>query len=299
MGLDLTATNEGDIYLSGIAFPGIAHLHWWDGALWQNRWTIATPGGIHRPFLSAQPVEKDVRWAAYDDGTGTMHYVDGNEDDGYTDNSVVLIDTPVWYGVIQNDMGVLWGARCFDLTGGLVADDSSLGFHPDGSSTFEALLTPSYGEPLFHLLAPETWGRSLDASFYYHGGSLGLPSEVYWAVQGSWFEPIRYEDGFLSDHSLTLLPTDVSLVDSYRSSTRRTISAGLAWGMTAVGLMANLDGEDVYFEWSHFGEWEELPMPDLPAYSNFHELIVGMDGRWHIIYKDYLHDRIYCRSSLP
>jgi len=32
-------------------------------------------------------------------------------------------------------------------------------------------------------------------------------------------------------------------------------------------------------------------------YMSMPELIVGRDGRWHIVYKNYLTDQIMCRST--
>jgi hypothetical protein len=66
--------------------------------------------------------------------------------------------------------------------------------------------------------------------------------------------------------------------------------------MTAVTLISNMGGEDTWFEWSNYGDWEQLPMPEM-EHMTMPELIVGMDGRWHIVYKNFLTDQIMCRST--
>ena len=79
---------------------------------------------------------------------------------------------------------------------------------------------------------------------------------------------------------------------------RRSVSAGYAWGGSAVGLIASYDGEDVWFEWDNFGDWEDLPVPTGLEHASQPELIVGRDGRWHIVYRHLFTGQIHCLSSL-
>jgi len=68
-------------------------------------------------------------------------------------------------------------------------------------------------------------------------------------------------------------------------------------GSTA-GLQSKFGGKGVAFEWSNIGAWEALALPDGMEYLTMRELIAGLDGHWHIIYKDFLTDRIKCWSTL-
>ena len=94
---------------------------------------------------------------------------------------------------------------------------------------------------------------------------------------------------------LTELPmqADPTVMDG-----RRTVSTCMAYGVTAVTLLASIDGKDAYFEWSNYGEWEKLSLPPNMRKMGGPELLIGRDGRWHIIYKNYETDQIFCRSTL-
>ena len=41
-----------------------------------------------------------------------------------------------------------------------------------------------------------------------------------------------------------------------------------------------------------------MPLPDGIENMTMPELIVGMDGRWHIVYKDYITDQMMSISTL-
>jgi hypothetical protein len=78
---------------------------------------------------------------------------------------------------------------------------------------------------------------------------------------------------------------------------RRTVSCASGAGATAVIMVASWDGVERYFAWSNFGEWQELPLPTGLVTMAAPELVAGMDGRWHILYKDWLTDNIMCWST--
>ena len=72
---------------------------------------------------------------------------------------------------------------------------------------------------------------------------------------------------------------------------------------TAVALVCDLSGHDQYMEWSNYGNWERLPLPGPDAnygseqHMNQAEIFCGMDGRWHMVYRDYDTDAIFIRST--
>ena len=53
-----------------------------------------------------------------------------------------------------------------------------------------------------------------------------------------------------------------------------------------------------FFEWSNFGDWEQLPLPQGMHDDSLHELVIGPDGRWHIIYRDYVNDDLRIISTV-
>ena len=71
-----------------------------------------------------------------------------------------------------------------------------------------------------------------------------------------------------------------------------------ARGNTAVGIGSGALGDVGFFEWSNYGDWEALPVPDGMEHGSLHELVVGPDGRWHIIYRDYVNDDLRILSTI-
>ena len=84
----------------------------------------------------------------------------------------------------------------------------------------------------------------------------------------------------------------------YTNEERRTVSAGYSWGGGAVGLISSYDGQHVWFEWDNFGDWEDLPLPGGLEHMCLPELIVGFDGRWHIVYRHLFTGEVLCLSTL-
>jgi hypothetical protein len=145
---------------------------------------------------------------------------------------------------------------------------------------------------------PETHGRTLDAAGYL-GSAIPFPTDVVWAAQHTLIAPVRYEHTMLLGEEATELPVlggELSFQPNDYDY-RRTVSAELAWGLTAVGLVSNLGGTDVTFEWSNFGDWENLWLPERVRHMTMPELVVGHDGRWHILYKNYLTDQMMSIST--
>jgi len=293
--LDLSVTADGEVYCSySDNLTAIARLQWWDGAAFVTQATVDQSSPAYRSFLSHDLFQENLVWVVDQNlPPHTIHYYEGNADDGFIDFAVELEDYPIWTGSYLNSTIAL-DAQIVAVAGGATADDASVG-------TFElygAELTPWIEQfmtyPLNFFVTREAWGRNIAGSQYIEN-SLGLVSQVQWLSHGTFHHPLRYETKYplVGDPETTQLPlySDYFAVDG-----RRTVSAATAWGPSAVGLIASLDGRESYIEWSNFGDWEELKLPDL-EYMTMPELIVGRDGRWHIVYKNYLTDQMMCRST--
>ena len=163
----------------------------------------------------------------------------------------------------------------------------------------DPLFSSMLNEPYHLLSVAQATGRTIAASAYM-GEIPVFPSEVAWVVSSNFLAPMRIERDYLSTGWTTELPYAGAGLDArpHEVDYRRTVSADMAWGFTAVGLMSNFGGSDVIFEWSNYGEWENLPLPEGIEHMTMPELVVGTDGRWHILYHNYELDRMMCISTL-
>lgn len=301
LSLDLTANGNGEIYCSYVdLMAGNAVMCYWDGLAFANR-AVFPCLPLHRPFFSAIPGAPVVHWTMFENVTGNMHYMAGDEIGGYLDNIVLLSDGPVWSGVTHNTWEVLVpmvSIRHLALAGGADPAHGTVGRFNDGAPTMAALYDPYLPEPFFFLSMPETHGRTLAASGYL-GLSAPFPTDVAWVAQYALLAPARLESTMVLGEEVTELPIAGGMLNfqPLERDYRRTASAGLGWGMTAVGLVSNLGGTDVTFEWSNFGEWENLPLPAGLEYMTMPELVVGAEGRWHLLYKNYLTDQVMSIST--
>ena len=182
------------------------------------------------------------------------------------------------------------------IAGGITPDEGVIGFLEHDGGTFEPYKDSIFTYPLNCLMAAETRGKTLDTALYI-GPEYSQRYEVCWASHDESFNPFRLEMTYplFGEEQYTTLHSDIYPL---HYDMRRTVSSVTAWGPTAVGLISNLGGTQVIFEWSNFGDWEVLPLPDGLDYMTMPELVVGYDGRWHLIYRNYRTDQIMCRSTL-
>ncbi|MCB1186048.1 hypothetical protein KDL29_02680 [bacterium] len=176
------------------------------------------------------------------------------------------------------------------LFGGVDISDARIGILDPGTGVVDEIF-----EPLFNRFDDDwTVGRSyegasfrnsfmgLSEAFYFSYG----PNTTYARVEGNPFSGWDvHEFGFL-----------YSVVEVFES--RNCVSAMTAWGNTAVGIGSGVMGDVGFFEWSNFGDWEALPLPQDMQYGSLHELVTGPDGRWHIIYRDYVNDDLRIISTV-
>ena len=284
--LELASTISGELYLSH--HDGVnAQLMWWDGADWQPRVSVVGLA-VHRPFFG-YTLSQHINWFAYEHGTTTLHHYEGNEADGIADTPTVLTDVPVWDGLAN-----LLGLSPFVMAqaGGATLENSPVGLFDVDAADYDALYDNMLSGVMNFFDADVASGRKM-ATISYYRGFADLPAQAFWLTYGPLIYPARYTVGLPDSPQLTDLPFDfdINSIDQ-----RRTVSAAQAGGLCAVGLVASIDGQQRYMEWSNFGDWEELELPAIERMSA-PELLIGMDGRWHLIYKDYGNDNMYCRSS--
>jgi len=138
----------------------------------------------------------------------------------------------------------------------------------------------------------------MDSCIY---STLTNTTQVLWVANGGTFSSVIYESDILGERYIEIPyhPYELALT----ADTRRTVGMAYTRGGGAVGLECDLFGKHPVFRWSNFGNWEDLPLPPglnpgEGGYMSMPELLIGDDGRWHIIYHDYSTDFIMVRSTL-
>ncbi|MCB1222245.1 hypothetical protein KDL30_16415, partial [bacterium] len=100
-------------------------------------------------------------------------------------------------------------------------------------------------------------------------------------------------DGSISTHELAFNYPANAPEDSVFVS-----SACQAWGSTFVGLTADNLGRIQHLEWNKGNGFARLQVPEVEGPLSRPELLIGQDGRWHIIYRDYLADELRIISTI-
>ena len=175
--------------------------------------------------------------------------------------------------------------------GGVNFDEGDFGLMDTGGQ-IDYLFDPSFQ------FFDDAWaqGRHMEGAFYRN--IYGSAREVFYVAYGPMSGPVRVwrnPEGEFQYANFDAVWPEIDLVDY-----RRTVSAMTAWGDTAVGIGNNYNGHTLFFEWDNFGDFEELPLPAalLNETASHHELVVGPDGRWHIIYRDYANDDLRIISTV-
>lgn len=290
---DVAATVEGGVYVTNNV--ALNHeLHFWDpvaGAF--VLYTIA-PGSLRDSFLCAGMAGPDVTWTSYDD-VNTLTYTKGHFGVAPTVTSAVANVIPVWSGA--GDAVGFSTIYCV-LAGGAAYNESKLMWGPAADGALNTISDSFAVEALEAYDVPPVCIKQTAACSYYSlrdSMGLALPNMALWTTYGPFLDAQRYDISLLMGSSATALALDVDLT---QDEPRRSASAACAAGWTAVGLVSLLDGGRAYFEWSNYGEWERLELPPALSTACNPELIVGRDGRWHVVYWDWITDRVMCLNSL-
>jgi hypothetical protein len=151
-----------------------------------------------------------------------------------------------------------------------------------------------YGSPL-------TAGRTF-ASTTYIGSIPTFPEQVVFCTRGRLINPVRYTVPMFNTPTLDdiVVGKDYSIFnfeEVFNDDVRNTVSCAMGYSATGLVLISSVDGARSYFAWSHFGDWEVLPLPEGIEHMCVPQLVVGMDGRWHVIYKNWHTDQMMCIST--
>ena len=290
--LELMADSNGKVFI-GNTHGSTADLFSWFGGAWliegsSNRW------GSSLPYLAAQrdapggqfmvhddvPVPPALQHM-HDDGGGFLVF------DTYDFDSVRIDEGSSLYtpgGLISFVRGdEIFGSE--GLVGFIANDDHSFShqFHADNY----------FGN------VDLTRGRRMDASNYIVDG--GATHSAFWTTgrEGGLpgitrFSGQAYNGKFNVDATQAI--TD-PLVEGAGQGLH-TVSAATAWGYTALAIGDQFRAGGGWLEWSNFGDFESLPLPPLDMQSScMHELVVGLNGRWHVLYRDKRDGAIYVIST--
>ncbi|MCB1219966.1 MAG: hypothetical protein H7A35_01470 [Planctomycetales bacterium] len=290
--LELMADENGKVFV-GNTHGATADLFSWFGGAWliegsSNRW------GSSLPYLAAQrdapggqfivqddlPVPPALRHM-HDDGGGFLVFDSYDFDTIRIDEGVSLFTGAGLISFVRGDE--ILGSS--GLVGFISADD-----HSYAHQIHDYLYTSS---------VDLTRGRRMDACNYLTGPSNS--HSAFW-VSGledgapgvTRFQGKAYNGKYNVDSNTALAdPVGIGA-----GQMQHTLSAAQAWGLTAVAISDQFGGEQGWLEWSNFGEFESLALPPIDMqYTMMHELVVGADGRWHIIYRDKRDGAIYAIST--
>ncbi|MCB1215874.1 hypothetical protein KDL44_00660 [bacterium] len=299
---DLFDNTAGEVFMTLRSATGY-DVSYWNGSSWENRWIL--PGSQVREAVSAgNRASSTTAWLVEDTDAPSLFRSQGAAG-GFTTSSLPWPEaTSVHKGRLVYDSStgiqpafVLYSRPAlFQSFGLLNAYDGSvqniIGFS-DGSLSISDLT--AFDDR-------QTAGRTIEMlPFRGSRGSSNSTRLACWSVNGHNGSAFRYtflnQGGSVADPLLSDLPFRNG--DWRREELRRTVSSALANGQTAVSVMSSLDGKNSHMEWSCFGDWEELPLPDAAQRPSQAELLVDADGRWHLFWRDPVSGSVLCQSTLP
>jgi hypothetical protein len=288
--LDLGSTRNGEVYASFVNVNS-AELHYWNGAAWAVQQAYPAQAG-YRPDIMDQPLGDELNWAVYIPVVDTIRYVKGSQTVPFAFTAVVGPEmSPVWDLNVSG--GIFEGVNA--LAGGVAAINGRTGSYNWDGGAWELFFPSSTGFTGY----AGTWGRTMANSVQLSPGYLGFSAPT-WFAHNLVGETLRIERTLIGE-VITSFPQTLS---DRESDPHRTVSAGFAWGGAAsIGLICDFYGREPILEWGDFGLWENLKLPAglddaSGAFMSCPQLIVGMDGRWHIVYHDLASDEIRCWSTL-
>lgn len=298
---DLSSTRSGEVYRT-ILNGGGYDFSWWNGSAWDNRFVI--PGAqIYEALSSSNAGDSTTSWLVHDSIANNLVRASGSSAGFTTTATPFPVTTRIFKGVNSvASSGFFTASFClYDRTGvsqsfGLVSPytgevEDIMGFGDSLGS----------GEDQTAFDSPLTRSRTMEIMPYRGPLELqnfrGLACYAVNGLQGSALRYTFFPDGGLSSPpQLSELP--LSNHDKMSRDQRRTVSAAQASGLTAVSLLSNIHGKDSYMEWSHFGDWEELPLPDGISGCSNGELFVDAAGRWYLFWRDINSGQVLCRRTL-
>lgn len=293
---DLVGRADGSVYYSCYN-GGNNELYWWDGATFQLRQSFAAVQD-HRSFFTTMPVST-LTWFCYETGISTMHYVDAAEP-AYVDSPAAFASGVVWNGAATglSLMNETWMGQI----GGATIDQSHIGWSQNGAGEAAPLVEPLVDGSFEFYMNFNTWGKTMDGIAYLMN-SAELVGERFYATPGRLLDVYVYDQFPYSapqSSELTVGPPIGldSTLEIFNTEQKRTLSCAMAQGVTGVTVISSIDGKHTYFAWSNFGEWEDLELPAGIDHMQGPELLVGLDGRWHILYHNWQTDQVMCLNGM-
>ncbi|MCB1215918.1 hypothetical protein KDL44_00895 [bacterium] len=289
--LDLMADREGKVFVSN-THGATADLFSWFGGAWliegsSPRW------GNSLPYLAAQRNAPGGQYIVHDDTPATPVLRHMHDDGGG-----FLVFDSYDFDNIRIDEGVsLYNSGLISFVRGneILGSSGLVGFISSDDHSFAHI---KHGQNFFGNL-DLTRGRRLDACNYASGPS-DIDSACWINGANDGGPGITRFTGkcFNSKFNLenTTFIEDGPLENG--ANLLHTVSAAEAWGFTAVAISDQFGDGGGQLEWSNYGDFESLPLPAVDMENTMmHELVVGLDGRWHLLFRDRRDGAIYVIST--
>lgn len=292
-------TNKDNVLALSWSAAGNQVLYTWDsvGSSWVDEGVGENGPTMSRPCLANDPLSADIVWLHYNDVTTKLRVTTGTPG-AFASWDVTSNLDKLWMGAIIGNS--TFGAAYYGyLDGGGLTEPSGGYVHwsEEGNNTW--VHSPGGNDPYCLLTQVAVYGRTFAISRYQVGGSLfgSDNTHVCYTTQGDTFMPQRFVFPDVNGQNISTIAALPGEDKAYFTrEQRRTVSAYPAWGRTALAVISGYDGVEQYMEWSNYGDFEELPLPDL-GHANYTTVLVGQDGRWHLIYHDVESDEIRCWST--
>ena len=285
----LMAGVYGDVYLAYVE-GGTAYLDQWDAG-WVNI-DDAPVSENSRPIVTAQPYREYLYWYVNDDDVlpAQLHASRIHEGTSSAGDSDIAI-SPLWAGTAFVEE---FYDELFAAAGTISITNASVGTYKTWPGSVSEYVRASAASWSVSMLVR---GKVLDGSAYNHElTDYNLPA--YWVAWGAGGAPARVARNLDGSRTVTSLPGgDYTLPAQADIDRRRTVTAALGHGTTAVGLVASVDGRETWFEWDDFGAWEDLDLPPDLEWMSLPELVVDWTGRWHLVYRHLITGEVYCWST--
>ena len=282
--IDIAAGTDGEVYLSYFKL-GNACISWWNGGAFNLVDQVPTLEE-YWPVLGSCRYSDEINFGCFNVGLSQMVYKTVHQNVVTTDTSVAFT-TPCWGGIVSDN-----GTYTVLALGGSDPTNSYITVGEWGNDEFDGLFIG--GTSLIMADSLYTKGKTMAQATYLSKEMFG-GGNAFWFTRDLFSKPLRYEYQAFGQRAQAGIEsfTTVNPPDP-----RLTVSAVTLPCATAVGLIANPTGSETHFEWSNFGRWEQLPIPAGVENMMSPELISSDDGRWHIVYRDWVTDDLMCVSTL-
>ncbi|MCB1219702.1 MAG: fibronectin type III domain-containing protein [Planctomycetales bacterium] len=282
--IDLASTSGGEVYLSYIDVNS-TELAYWNGTAWVLQKNYPGIAG-YRPSLMSQPTNELMYWYVHLQPANALRFVEGNQSNPFTFVSFNPSENTYMGTVIDGGFSFVGIKPRWICLVGTSLVNSDLAFYDYNIMTPTELSIHQNSNSQF-----KVYGRTIDSCLF---DSSDGERQCAWLTNASGLmDSIRMAPPPLGNG---LSPNVVPIADPFEALIQtgirlRSVNMSEAKGRTALALDCGLLGYDNKLFWSDFGSFTELPLP--AQLSSSHgawvmspEIVVGTDGRWHIVYVD-------------